>query len=70
MTRTYYIRFNDCFGNEQWDKIKYKSPEDRPQFHKVEALNSWKANHPGFGAMICKNHIFTREEWKQWMATH
>lgn len=69
MTRTYYIRFITVHG-EMWDKIKYTSPEDRPRFHKGEALQSWKMNHPGYGAMICKDHIFTREEWKQWMATH
>ena len=54
MTRTYYIRFPNGFGEEMWDKIKYTSTEDRPRFHKVEALNSWKAKHPGYGAMVCK----------------
>lgn len=70
MTRTYYIRFHNCFGEEMWDKIKYTSPEDRPRFHKVEALQQWKQSHPGHGRMTILNHVFTREEWKQWMATH
>ena len=69
MTRTYYIRYSTIFG-EKVDKIQYTSPEDRPRFHKVEALNKWKATHVGYGAMICKDHVFTPDEWKKWQETH
>lgn len=61
MTRTYYIEYRDAFRRPLFDKITYRSIEGRPSWHKVEALNHWKKDHPGFGWLTIRN-VRTKNE--------
>lgn len=62
MTRTYWIRHNTMNGMA-FDKIVYRSVEERPNFHKVEALNEWMKAHKNHGFMTIKN-VYTKQEMK------
>lgn len=63
MTRTYWIEHRDCFGRKHYDKLTHRSHEDRPRWHRVEALDLWKKNHPGHGKLTIEA-VRTREEMK------
>ena len=62
MTKTYYIKY-ELLGEIHFDKVTHKSIEERPRWHKVEALNKWKETHKGYGWMRI-DHVFTKEEMK------
>lgn len=67
MTRTYYIRYRSPvppYGEWKYDKVKHTSPEDRPNWHKVEALNEWKKNNPGHSRMTISS-VLTISEYKK-----
>ena len=62
MQRTYYIRYP--YGNEiRYEKVVYRSPENRANFHKVEALNRWKFLHSGYGSLNIRA-VLTTEEYR------
>ena len=62
MQRTYYSRY-DRINGEKFDKITYRSPEDRPRWHKVEALEQWKRDHRGYAKLTIRD-VFTKAEMK------
>ena len=62
MQRTYYIRYQSVTGIK-FDKITHRSVEDRPRWHKVEALEQWKSTHRGY-AKLRIDSVFTKEEMK------
>lgn len=59
MTRTYYISAD----GKTFEKVRHSSPEDRLNFHKVEALNKWIAGRKGFGKMSIRN-VYTISEMR------
>lgn len=67
MTRTYYIKHN-ALGETKFDKVVHRSPEERPRFHKLEALIAWKEEHKGYGCLRI-NSVYTKQEMKTngWM---
>lgn len=62
MTRTYYIKHNTIDG-VKFDKVTHRSTEDRPRWHKVEALTTWKQEHRGYGFLRIDS-VFTTDEMK------
>lgn len=62
MQRTYYIKYKTLDGIK-YDKVVYKSKENRPRFHKVEALSEWKKQHKGYHYLNI-NSVYTLEEFK------
>lgn len=62
MQRTYWIRYNTING-VKFDKITYKDVDDRPRFHKLGALDSWKRDHKGYSYLRI-NSVYTKSEMK------
>ena len=66
MQRTYWIRYfswaNGCY---LFDKIVYRDADTRPRWHKVGALDSWKAEHKGY-AYLRIDSVFTKAEMKEY----
>lgn len=63
MQRTYYIA-HDTIKGWAFDKVVYRSREDRPRFHKVEALIEWKKTHKGYWYLTIRN-VYTVREMKE-----
>lgn len=63
MTRTYYIE-HDVLGEKRFDKVVHKSIENRPRWHKVEALSIWKKSHKGYGYLRI-DKVHTKEEFEE-----
>ena len=68
MQRTYYVKYSALDGIK-YDKIVHRSPEDRPRWHKVEALDVWKSNHAGHSKLTIKN-VLTASEYRKENRTH
>lgn len=64
MIRTYWIRYNTITG-WKFDKVIHRSIEDRPRFHKVEALMEWEKEHKGYGGSMTIRNVFTKQEMKE-----
>ena len=62
MQKTYWIMYT-AVGGVKFDKVTHRSPEDRPRWHKVEALCNWKAEHKGYGWMTIRS-VYTKDEMK------
>lgn len=60
MRRTYWIRYNTVTGLK-FDKVVCTDKDPRPRWHKVMALNEWKAEHQGYGWMTI-SHVYTKAE--------
>lgn len=68
MKRTYYIKYPAIDGMK-YDRIVYQSPDERPLWHKVGALDLWKIKHPGYGKLTTKN-VLTVSEYRKENRTH
>ena len=69
MQRTYYIKYPTIHLNEYgerfyFQKVVYKSDDERPSWHKVGALNEWQRSHKGYGRMTIGS-VFTIAEMKK-----
>ena len=64
MRRTYWIKYKNVYGEQKFDKVVWTSPEDRPSWHKVEALSDWKESHKGYGHLRITS-VFTKAEMKE-----
>lgn len=62
MQRTYYIRY-PYGGETRYEKVVHRSPENRPNFHKIEALNRWKFFHAGYGYLNIRA-VLTPKEYR------
>ena len=63
MQRTYYIKHPTLDGIK-YDKIVYRSADERTRWHKVGALDMWKRTHPGYGKLTIKN-VLTTDEYRK-----
>ena len=62
MQRTYWIKHNTVNG-VKFDKVVYKDADSRPRWHKVGALEQWKASHKGYGYLRIDS-VLTKDEMK------
>ena len=62
MQKTYWIRHTTVNG-VQFDKVTHRSNDTRPRWHKIEALENWKADHKGY-AYLRINSVYTKDEMK------
>ena len=60
MRRTYWIKYSTVDG-QKFDKVVCTDKDTRPRWHKVAALEEWKATHKGYAWMRI-DHVYTKTE--------